>query len=161
MENFCQIGKLEHKDGYDVCRDIKRQGNLRYDLTLLFPKRYTIGHYHTPGFAELFEVLSGSAKFLMQKNQETYEVEAKEKNKIIVPPDFSIRTINGSAENNLIVSNWIDDSVKNIYNAFENIPEPVKLKPKQLPQELETLEFLSNPEKFKQFLTIEKLYDNI
>lgn len=161
MESFCKIGKLEHKDGYDVCRSIKRDGELRYDLTLIYPGRQTAGHYHRPEFPELFEVLSGQAKFLMQKGEETYAVEAKEKEKIIVPPDFSIRTINPSLENNLVVSNWIDDNVKNDYNAFEKIPEPVKLKPKQLPQELENLEFLTNPEKFKQFLTIERLYDRI
>ena len=158
MENFCKIGKLEHKDGYDVCRDIKRQGSLRYDLTLLFPRRYTIGHYHTPGFTELFEVLSGQAKFLIQKNEETYEIEAKEKEKIVVLPDFSIRTINPSTENNLIVSNWIDDKVENIYNAFKNMQEPIKLKPKPLPKELENLEFLTQPGKYKEVLTIENLY---
>jgi len=167
MENFCPIGKLEKKDGYDVCRDIKRQGSpageLRYDLTLLFPNRYTIGHYHTPGFAELFEVISGKANFLTQSRdaEKTYLIEAEEKEKIIVLPDFSIRTINPSPDKELIVSNWIDDNVKNIYNAFQNIPEPIKLKPKPLPEELENLEFLSQPEKYKEFLTIEKLYEKI
>lgn len=161
MENFCKIGKLEKKNGYDVCRDIKRSGNLRYDLTKIFPGCHTAGHYHAPGFPELFEVLSGQAVFLIQRNEETYAIEAEEKEKIIVPPEFSIRTINPSPENNLIVSNWIDDNVKNIYNAFEKIPEPVRLKVKQLPKELETLEFLSNPGKFKNILTIENLYERI
>jgi oxalate decarboxylase/phosphoglucose isomerase-like protein (cupin superfamily) len=161
MENFCQIGKLEHKDGYDVCRDIKRSGSLRYDLTRISPGCHTIGHYHTAGFPELFEVISGRAVFLMQRAEETYAIEASEKEKIIVPPDFSIRTINSSPENNLLVSNWIDDKVQNIYNAFGEVPEPVKLRPKQLPEELETLEFLSHPEKFKEILTIENLYERV
>ena len=167
MENFCQIGKLEHKDGYDVCRDIKRRvspaGELRYDLTLLFPGRHTVGHYHKPGFPELFEVLSGNALFLTQSReaQKTYLIEAKEKDKVVILPEFSIRTINPSKDKELIVSNWIDDSVKNIYNAFEKIPEPVRLRAKQLPKEFETLEFLSNPRKFKNILTIENLYERI
>jgi oxalate decarboxylase/phosphoglucose isomerase-like protein (cupin superfamily) len=161
MENFCKIGKIEHKEGYDVCRGVKQQGELRYDLTLLYPGAQTAGHYHTSGFPELFEVLSGRAVFLIQRNEETYAIEAEEKEKIIVLPDFSIRTINPSPENNLIVSNWIDNNVKNIYNAFEKIPEPVRLKPKQLPKELETLEFLTEPEKYKEFLTIENLYEII
>jgi oxalate decarboxylase/phosphoglucose isomerase-like protein (cupin superfamily) len=158
MENFCQIGKLEKKDGYDVCRDIKRQGNLRYDLTKLLPGCHTLGHYHLPQLPELFEVLSGQAVFLIQRNEETYAIEAEEKEKIIVLPDFSIRTINSSNIRDLIVSNWIDDKVKNIYNAFENIPEPIKLKPKKFLPELENLEFLTQPEKYKDILTIENLY---
>jgi len=158
MENFCQIGKLEKKDGYDVCRDIKRQGNLRYDLTKLLPDCHTLGHYHLPQLPELFEVLSGRAVFLIQRNEETYAIEAEEKEKIIVLPDFSIRTINPSNTRDLIVSNWIDDKVKNIYNAFKKIPEPIKLKPKPLPKELENLEFLTQPEKYKNLLTIENLY---
>lgn len=158
MENFCQIGKLEKKDGYDVCRDIKRQGNLRYDLTKLLPGCHTLGHYHLPRLPELFEVLSGRAVFLIQRNEETYVIEAEEKEKIIVLPDFSIRTINPSNTRDLIVSNWIDDKVKNIYNTFKKIPEPIKLKPKPLPKELENLDFLINPEKYKNLLTIENLY---
>lgn len=161
MENFCPIGKLEKKNGYDVCREVKRSGNLRYDLTKIYPGARTAGHYHKPEFPELFEVLSGRAIFLTQRDEETYAIEAKEKEKIIVPPDFSIRTINPSADNNLVVSNWIDDGAKNIYNAFEKIPEPIKLKPKIFPKELENLEFLSKPEQYKELLTIEKLYDRI
>lgn len=161
MENFCQIGKLERKDGYDVCRGVKQIGELRYDLTLLYPSKQTAGHYHRPGLPELFEVLSGQAKFLIQKNEEIYEIGAKEKEKIIVLPDFSMRTINPSQDKELIVSNWVSEKTTNDYNAFKNIGESIKLKPKSLPIELENLEFLSNPEKYKEILTIERLYDII
>lgn len=159
MENFCKIGKLERKEGYDVCRGEKRQGELRYDLTRLLPGRHTLGHFHTPKFPELFEVLSERAIFLMQKNEETYAIEAKKNEKVVILPDFGIRTVNPSDKDILIISNWISDKVKNDYNTFKDIQEPIKLKPKKFPKELENLDFLTYPEKYKKFLTIENLYE--
>lgn len=161
MEKFCEVGKLEEKQGYDVCRGEKRQGKLRYDLTKILPGRQTLGHCHMPEFPELFEVLSGRAIFLTQGNGKTYAIEAEEKEQVVIIPGFSIRTINPSLDDELIVSNWIDDEVKNDYNAFEKIPEPVKLKSKKLPKELENLEFLNNPQKYKDILTIENCYEKV
>lgn len=167
MENFCQRGKLERKDGYDVCRGEKWQtspaGELRYDLTLLYPSKQTAGHYHTSGFPELFEVLSGNALFLTQNSdaQKTYLISAKEKEKVIILPEFSIKTINPSKDKKLMISNWISDKTTNDYNAFKNLQEPIKLKPKKLPKELENLDFLNNPEKYKNILTMENLYEQI
>ncbi len=160
MENFCQKGKIEHKEGYDVCRGEDRRGELRYDLTRIFPGNQTFGHYHFGNEPELYEVLSGQALFLIQSaaTKEAYLIEAKEKEKIIIPPGFSMTTINPSPDNELIVSNWVDDKVKNNYEAFKTMPEPIKLKPKKLPPELVSLEFLSNPEKYSEVLTIENLY---
>lgn len=167
MENFCKTGKLEHKNGYDVCRGEGERGELRYDLTEILPGNQTSGHYHLDNEPELYEVRSGQAMFLTQSRdmQKTYLIEAKEGEKVIIPPDFSMRTINPSAENKLIISNWINNRVKNDYNAFKNPQEsrragqePIKLTPKELPKELENLDFLSHPEKYKDILTIEKLY---
>ena len=161
MENFCKIGKLEKKHGYDVCRGEKRRGKLRYDLTKILPRGHTLGHYHMPNFPELFEVLSGKAIFLTQKNKKTYAIEAKKKEKVVILSGFSIRTINASGRNILIISNWIDDRVKNNYNAFKNIQKPIKLKPKKFPAKLKNLDFLINPKKYKKFLAIEKLYEKL
>jgi oxalate decarboxylase/phosphoglucose isomerase-like protein (cupin superfamily) len=167
MENFCPIGKLEKKNGYDVCRGVRRRcspaGELRYDLTLIYPGSQTAGHYHSDDRPELYEVLSSRANFLMQdkRGQQTYLVIAEEGDKIIFPPGFSMRTINPSPNKELLVSNWVDERVKNDYNAFQNVPVPMKLKPKPLPRELENLEFLSNHEKYKSILTIENLYEQI
>ena len=163
MENFCAKGKLEHKNGYDVCRDVNRQGGLRYDLTLLFPGRQTAGHYHIGNEPEIYEVQSGEAQFLTQNPDasKTYIIEAKEKDKIVFPPGFSMRTITPSGDKELIISNWISDEVKNNYDAFKNLQEPIKLKPKQVPKELENLEFLTKPEQYSDLLTIERLYERI
>ncbi len=158
MEDFCQIGKLEKKQGYDVCRGEKRQGRLRYDLTKILPDHQTLGHRHAPEFPELFEVISGQAIFLTQGNGQTYAIKVEEKEQVVILPGFSVRSINPSLEHDLIISNWIDDEVKNDYNAFEKIPEPAKLKPEKLPEELKNLDFLSHPEKYEKFLTVENLY---
>jgi len=163
MENFCENGKLEHKDGYDVCRGVDERRGLRYDLTLLHPSAQTSGHYHLGNEPELYEVQSGEALFLTQSPgaKETYLIQAKEKEKVVFPPGYSMRTINPSAENELIISNWVANKVKNDYNAFTSIQEPIKLKPKELPGELENLDFLKNPKKYSHLLTIENLYERI
>lgn len=163
MENFCEIGRHEIKNGYEVCRGVDQRGELRYDLTLLYPSSQTAGHYHEPKLPELFGVLSGNALFLTQdpEAKQTYLISAKENDKAIILPDFSIRTINPSKEKELLVFNWISDKAKNDYDAFTNIGEPIKLKPKKLPAELENLEFLTNPEKYANFLTIENLYEKV
>ncbi len=193
MENFCQKGKLEIKNGYDVCRGenwkASPAGELRYDLTKISPLTQTFGHYHTKGQVELFEVVSGQAMFFMQSFKErpdsikeAYAAETAEKEKIIVPPNFSITTINPQKDKELIVSNWINDNVKNEYEYFEKlqgncyrltekgfeknenykeVPELILLRPKKLPKELENLDFLNNPEKYKNILTIENLYEKI
>jgi len=160
MEDFCKVGKLEKKEGYDVCRGEKRQGELRYDLTKLLPGSHTLGHFHFGNEPELYEVISGEAGFLIQdrEEQKTYLIKAKEKEKVVIPPNFSMRTINLSNNKELIISNWINEKVKNDYNAFKNIQKPIELRPKKFPKELENLDFLTHPEKYKKFLTIENLY---
>ena len=161
MENFCERGKLEKKGEYDVCRGVDAKNGLRYDLTLLYPSAQTAGHYHAGPEPEVYEVMSGEANFLMQdrKAEKTYLVEAQEKDKVVFPPNYSMRTINPSKEKELIISNWVSEKVKNDYIAFKNIGDPIKLKPKKLPIELENFDFLNNPGKYEKILTIENLYD--
>jgi oxalate decarboxylase/phosphoglucose isomerase-like protein (cupin superfamily) len=160
MEEFCKIGKLKKERGYDVCRGVKRQDELRYDLTKIFPGRQTQGHYHLGDEPEFYEVQAGQAEFLMQdrKAKKTYLAKAEKNGKIIIPPGFSMRTINPSPNNELIISNWINNKVKNDYNAFKDIQKPINLRPKKIPKKLANLDFLSNPDKYKSLLTIKKLY---
>jgi len=205
MAKFCEIGKLEKKlvDGvsiYDVCRGEKQKGDLRYDLTRIYPQRFgkelprTFGHYHAKGQSELFEVLSGRALFFIQRFEnnpkiikEAYLVEADEKEKVIIPPYFSVTSINPEKEKGLLLSNWVNINVKNEYEYFKKLggncyyvlenenggikfeknknykkmPNLVKLKPKKIPKELENLEFLNNPGKYKKILTIKNCYKRL
>lgn len=197
MENFCKKGKLENKNGYDVCRAVNWRGNLRYDLTLLYAKNSlgelprTFGHYHSEGFAEMFGVLEGKTMALMQKHgqepdvvEEAYLIEASVGENFVILPNFGFTNINPSVAGNLLLYNWIDNNVENQYdfikkyNGFcyrairgegggvkfeknENyakIPNLVRVKPKEAPKELRGLEFLSKPQKYKDYLTIENLY---
>lgn len=163
MALICKNGKLEKKRGYDVCRREKIRNGLRYDLTKILPGRQTRGHYHTRNEPELYEVQSGQAEFLMQTRNatKTYLIKAEEKEKIIIPPGFSMRTINPSPDNELILSNWVNNQIKNDYNAFKKVQKPVLLKPKKMPVELKNLEFLISPKRYKKFLTIENCYKKI
>jgi len=199
MENFCKNGKLEHKKGYDVCRNVDEHGELRYDLTLIYPTSNeilprTFGHYHTIGYVELFEVIKGKTLVIMQKEdknpdeiEEVYIIEAEKGQKLIVLKNFGFCNINPQEKESLLLSNWISKSVENLYqdikdlNGFcyvakrdvnkkiffeknknyKKVPEPIKLKPKKLPKELEDLNFLSNPEKYSNLLTINNLYERI
>ncbi|NOY35720.1 MAG: hypothetical protein GXP44_02280 [bacterium] len=198
MENFCEIGKIEKKGGYDVCRGEDRRGDLRYDLTLLYAKNSagelprTFGHYHSKGFAELFGVLKGKTMALMQKYgsepnaiKEAYLIEAEASENLIILPDFGFTNINPDASRDLLLYNWIDIGVENQYDFikeydgfcyramrdeggnikfeknenYAEVPELVRLKPKELPEELLDMIFLSEPEKYKDYLTIESLYE--
>lgn len=200
MEIFCQNGKLEQKDGYEVCRAVDQKGDLRYDLTKIHPQKgegelpRTAGHYHTKGFAELFEVLSGKSNIIMQTPgeapdiiEEVYLIKVEENEKAIILPDFGFTNINPDPEKELLLSNWISINVENKYefikkyNGFcyyatrdtrgniifeknenyRDAPKLIKLRPKEFPRELENLDFLIHPEKYKNILTVKNLYDRI
>lgn len=188
---------------YDVCRGENKkslpQGELQYDLTRIYPGTIndefhkTAGHYHSEGYAELFEVLEGELITILENGgteeeaSEAYAVKASVGDSVIILPDFGFCSINPSLNKELVISNWIDTRARNVYEAIEKnhglcyymintsseevspvknpayqgTPELIWLKPKKLPQELESLEFLSSPNAYKEFLTIEKLYEKI
>lgn len=116
--------------------------------------------------------------------EEVYLVESGEGEKFIIPPEFGFDNTNPSQAADLIFSNWISKSVENQYEHvknlhglcyyiiqdekdnmvfeknenYERVPELIKIKPKELPEELENLDFLNHPEKYKDILTIKNLY---
>jgi glucose-6-phosphate isomerase len=83
---------------------------LRYDVTLIPPMRLgqeypkTYGHYHSVGpgglaYAEVYEVLQGTAHVLLQKIErekviDLYVVEGHPGDKLVVPPDHGHVLIN-------------------------------------------------------------------
>jgi len=184
---------------YDVCRAEKWEKKLRYDITVIRPKTIngefskTFGHYHSDNAAELFEVMEGTSFLLLQKDKEPgvieniYAVELQQGEKGIVLPNHCFTNINPSKEKTLVVSNWINDDIKNTYDIIKNFhglcyyvvenesgnivfeknsnyketPEIIRLKPRELPRELENLEFLNNPKDYAKFLTIDSLYKKI
>lgn len=87
---------------------------LRYDVTLIPPMRLgreypkTYGHYHSAGsggmtYAEIYEVLQGTAHVLLQKTErekvvDVCLIEGRLGDKLIVPPGYGHVLINPSEE---------------------------------------------------------------
>lgn len=102
---------------------LSRHG-LRYDLGIMPPIKIgceyikTIGHYHGVGvankipFAEVYEVVHGTAHFVLQKQDirndkvlsDIFWVEASEGDRLIMPPEYAHVTINPGPEV-LVLSN--------------------------------------------------------
>lgn len=156
MEKFCKIGQVHSKKvsdlssvlrdpffdpnqdsvAYDVCRGEDRKvlpnSELQYDLTKIYPGTVggelhkTAGHYHSGGYAELFEVLEGELISILQINgasegeiEKVYAIKAKAGDKIIILPHDGFCSINPSLEKELIMSNWIDTRAQNQYENIE------------------------------------------
>jgi glucose-6-phosphate isomerase, archaeal len=112
------------------------QYGLRYDITIIPPSNLgieyvkTAGHYHPLiegtkyTFPEVYEVLSGVAHYLLQKseNNKTTDViivEAKEGDKVIIPPNYGHVTINPSNKE-LKMANWVSREFSSIYGPYRN-----------------------------------------
>ncbi len=112
------------------------QNDLRYDVTIIPPfnlgSEYvkTAGHYHPTikgteyTFPEVYEVLSGVAHYLLQKSQnnqitDVVIVEAKEGDKVVVPPNYGHVTINPSNKE-LKMANWVSREFSSIYDPYRN-----------------------------------------
>ena len=118
-------------EAYYMYRGIKKENELRYDITVIpfkmfgeeFPK--TKGHYHPQKYKELYIVLSGRAIYLMQKlNEEKelediYAVEAKEGECVIIPSYYGHITINPGGKD-LKMANWVYDDFESKYEHIEN-----------------------------------------
>lgn len=143
---------LQAKDISDQSRDIYlmyrdahikedeslfRNNGLRYDITVIFfgllGKEFykTAGHHHIETgiskitYPEIYEVLYGTAYFLLQKitqeNErvdEIYLIKGNVGQKVVVPPMFGHITINPTQEP-LIVANIFADNVGSIYEFFK------------------------------------------
>ena len=109
---------------------------IRYDITVLPPimlgmeYNKTAGHDHpivprtNLTYPEIYEVLSGKVIFLLQDTQgdeinNVYAIEAKENDKIVIPPNYEHLMINASAQE-LKTANWIcREFTANIYEEFK------------------------------------------
>ena len=116
---------------YYMYRGLKRNGDLRYDITILPPKMLgkefvkTKGNRNAKGYQELYTVLKGKALFFMQKTKgksvgDAFAIEAKPGNWVIVPPNYIIITINPSKQI-LKTGNWVSEKTQNIYDEVEQM----------------------------------------
>ena len=116
----------------DADGGIFRSAGLRYDVTVLPPlpigKEFnkTVGHYHadfSPGlsFAEVYEVISGEAHYLLQSRDlsQCVLVRAKAGDQVVVPPNFGHVTINPGKET-LVMANVVG-TFQSDYSLYERM----------------------------------------
>jgi len=119
---------------YSVYRGVKKQGEIRYDITVIPPQMLsqefvrTKGNRNSNGFNELYTILSGEAIFLMQKVypersrrvQDAKAIKVKKGDYVLVPADYSVIIINASKKE-LKTGNWVSEKNQNIYEELEKI----------------------------------------
>lgn len=108
---------------------IIRQTGLRYDVILVNPGtvagelKKTSGHQHVGLYPEIYEVLHGTALFLLQKGsgkeiEHFAAVETQSGQKILIPPGYSHATVN-IGEGPLVFSDLVADSCQNRYEDIQ------------------------------------------
>ena len=182
---FQPLSENKNRPVYKVWRNLTKKGDapllkklkIHYDITLIFPKKLgrelpkTFGHYHLRnragiGYPEVYEVLKGRGWWLLQKPEnrnpkaieKVYLVEAREREKVIIPPGFG-HSLANPGDGELVAANWIGEfkydyeSYENLRGAayylleskdgksveleknsyYEKVPGLVKLRPKEIP----------------------------
>lgn len=118
--------------------------------------------------------------------EQVYLIKAEKGDKIVILPGFSMTTIN-YGQSDALISNWVNNQIENDYglfsqnqgacyyilkgendnflviknNHYQKVPELTQLKVKELPRELEDLNFLVSPEKYQNLLKVDNLYEKL
>lgn len=126
---------------YFMYRDLARSGKdwqwlheqrLRYDLTVIPPRDLcgervkTKGHYHPKnpagvGYPEIYEVLEGSAHYLLQSSSldDVVLIAAEAGDLVIIPPGYGHITINPSPDQTLSMANIVSTAFESQYGEYE------------------------------------------
>jgi glucose-6-phosphate isomerase, archaeal len=116
----------------DTDRYWLREHSLRYDLTVIPPRRLcgewvkTKGHYHPKnaaglGFPELYEVLEGTAHYLLQSSrlEDVVMITAGAGDLVIIPPGYGHISINPSPDQILSMANIVSTAFESEYGEYE------------------------------------------
>jgi glucose-6-phosphate isomerase len=116
----------------DTDRYWLREHNLRYDLTVIPPRRLcgewvkTKGHYHPKnaaglGFPELYEVLEGMAHYMLQSTSldDVVMITAVAGDLVIIPPGYGHISINPSPDQILSMANIVSTAFESEYGEYE------------------------------------------
>lgn len=121
-------------DMYYMFRNIYVKNGMRYDITFIpariaggeFAKTY--GHCHPVArdhlrYPEVYQVLSGKALFILQKELETTGTEvlvvsAKKGDVVLIPPNYCHASINPS-EKDLLLANVVAVDFKSLYEMYK------------------------------------------
>jgi glucose-6-phosphate isomerase len=136
MKNV-MMGSVDETAGlemYYMYRSVYVQDDIRFDITVIPPAAVkgeyakTFGHYHPgsedgPAYPEVYQVLKGSAVFLMQKRNRNGSVDAivvhaKDGDTVLFPPGYGHVSINNGSET-LVLANLVYDRFESIYADFE------------------------------------------
>ncbi len=144
---------------YFMYRDIARSvedrdwlGNqkLRYDVTVIPPMvlcgEYvkTKGHYHPEdmsgaGYPEIYEIIEGSAEYLLQTKRlsDAVVVSAGKGDTVLIPPGYGHVTIN-PGKTTLVMANIVSNEFSSIYKDYEALHGAVYYR-------MENLGYIKNP----------------
>ncbi|TDA67807.1 MAG: glucose-6-phosphate isomerase [Clostridia bacterium] len=123
--------------GHGADMELFAEHGLRYDLTVILPGLFgreytkTVGHFHPAvpdsedTYTEYYEVLSGEALYLLQKDSRSGDVEeiiavaAKKGDKVFVPSGYGHVTVN-PGEECLVMANLVESQFKSLYEPFRD-----------------------------------------
>lgn len=145
MENVLAVRPSNHEPSrelYFMYRNLyKTHGDkiwldrhhLRYDITVIPPGiingefTKTKGHYHPADpaghpYPEVYEVLSGSAYYLLQRRDHKYVllIPAHKGDKVLIPPGYGHVTINPTKEE-LVMANLVSNDFESEYNEINSM----------------------------------------
>ncbi|WP_292371765.1 MULTISPECIES: glucose-6-phosphate isomerase family protein [unclassified Methanosarcina] len=141
--------EVRNRDVYYMFRDLAKNDSeletikahhLRYDITVIPPAMLgseyikTVGHYHprVPGtniyYPEIYQVLEGSATYLLQKVKTGEEdlvldvvvITAEKGDLVLVPPGYGHVTINAS-DKTLEMANWVCRDFSSVYEPIKRL----------------------------------------
>jgi len=129
-----EIDETSNLDLYYMFRSVYVSDDIRFDITVI-PARVvknecakTFGHYHPgsedgPLYPEIYQVLRGSATFIMQRRNRNGSVDAiivnaKEGDVILLPPGYGHVSVN-NGEGTLVLANLVFDRFESIYGEYE------------------------------------------
>jgi glucose-6-phosphate isomerase len=107
---------------------------LRYDITIIPPRDLcgeyvkTKGHYHPvnpagTGYPELYEVVEGTAQFLLQTRtlDDVVLVVAGTGACVVIPPGYGHISINPSPDTTLVMANLVSTAFESEYGEYETL----------------------------------------
>src|SRR4030042_1700651 len=127
----------EAADGalYYMYRDVFKREGIRFDITVIPPRMIggeyvkTLGHYHPgsedgPAYPEVYQVLRGTAEYIMQKKNRNGSVDAmivsaQEGDILIIPPGWGHVSIN-RGEATLVMANLVYEGFESLYKEYED-----------------------------------------
>lgn len=111
-------------------KEVIQKSGLRYDIIMVMPGmigeelKKTSGHKHEGMYPEIYEVLYGTAMFLLQKGEGKNidyfaGVKAQAGEKILIPPGYSHATVN-LGECPLVFSDLVAEQCRNDYKGIKD-----------------------------------------